>query len=79
MPKMGQNVLYPAVAVPYRGRGMYMVHFDSFLSVPLKEHLCTPSDKNEHVHAGTEMYLLQRYTKVPTEVQLEPQAILYLH
>lgn len=56
-----------------------MVHFDSFLSVPLKEHLCTPSDKNEHVHAGTEMYLLQRYTKVPTEVQLEPQAILYLH
>ena len=72
-----RNKDFVAPAVAYQGTStvpLSWVHFCTILSVPLKEHFCTPSDKNVPLCPGTKNVP----TKLgPSEVQLEQHAILY--
>ena len=69
---------FVAPAVPYQAP-LLVVHFCTFLSVPLKEHFCTPSDRNVLYVQVKECTHLKGRKLVPNEVQLELHAILYLY
>ena len=69
---------FVAPAVPYQAP-LLVVHFCTFLSVPLKEHFGILSDENVPLCPGTKCPHRKGTKWVPNEVQLERHAILYLY